>query len=153
MSFQDNIRLGNTKELERQIEADPALVNLRDEKGFPPIILATYFDQPQVTRLLLEKGAEVDGRYAAGNTALMGVCFKGNMDITRMLISEGADVNARNSGGTTPLIFAAMFEQLEVTQLLLQNGADKTMRDAQGNFAYTYAEKKENQNLMTLLKE
>ncbi len=152
MDFYENIRSGKTEAVEQMLKQDPSLANQQDEKGFPPIVLATYNEQPEVSKVLLGYAADIDAKDVAGNTALMGVCFKGNLEIARLLINRGADVNARNFGGATPLIFAAMFNQLEITHLLLENGADKSMRDVKGNTAYTYAQKAENPKLQELLK-
>ncbi|MDX1603854.1 MAG: ankyrin repeat domain-containing protein [Salinimicrobium sediminis] len=140
MEFFEAIRLGEAEEVKQQLNADPELAGRKDERGFPPLILSTYHEQPQITKLLLQQGVETDARDAAGNTALMGICFKGNKDIAEMLILNGADVNARNSSGATALIFAATFGQEEIVDLLLQNGADKTMRDSKGNTALDYAQ-------------
>ncbi|MDD7886149.1 hypothetical protein [Flavivirga sp. 57AJ16] len=40
----------------------------------------------------------------SGNTALIGVSFKGNEFLAEYLIQQGAAVNAKNNNGTTPLI-------------------------------------------------
>ena len=140
MEFFEALRLGETEEVKQQLNADPELAGKKDERGFPPLILSTYHEQPQITKLLLQQGVDTDVRDTAGNTALMGICFKGNKEIAEMLILNGADVNARNSSGATALIFASTFGQEKIVNLLLQNGADKTMRDSKGNTALDYAQ-------------
>lgn len=40
--------------------------------------------------LLLSNNVDVNGRDASGNTALMGVCFKGYEVIARILIEAGS---------------------------------------------------------------
>jgi len=97
MEFYENIRNGNTEEIKKQLEGDPALIEKKDAKGFSPLVLATYNGQYPVAKLLLDQGASVDARDAAGNTALMGVCFKGSTELAELLIAQ---VKSR---GTPPI--------------------------------------------------
>ncbi len=105
MTLFDHIRAGDLTAVKAQIEANPTLAGAQDPTGYTALILATYSQQMEVARYLLEQGAAVDQRDAAGNTALMGVCFKGFTDLARLLLEHGADVNARNANDATPLIY------------------------------------------------
>lgn len=101
--IQEAIRSANPDAIREVIAQHPESVNQPDDRGFPPLVLASYSQQTAICKILLENGAEVDGRDMAGNTALMGVAFKGLMDIARLLIEHGADVNAQNKTGARPL--------------------------------------------------
>jgi uncharacterized protein len=132
----------------------PALVragaNLEDPdpKGYTALILASYNGQGSTTGLLLSLGARVDGGdRERGNTALMGVAFKGYTAIARLLIDGGADVNARNFAGQTALMTAALFNRAEIIELLLEVGADPTLIDASGNNVISLARSQGNQPL------
>lgn len=115
-------------------------IEVTDAKGYTGLVLASYNGQQSTTALLLEHGAAVDGAHdAQGNTALMGVCFKGYVPIAQTLIDAGADVNRRNSVGQTALMMAALFNQGEIIDLLLENGADAGITDAAGNTVNTLA--------------
>lgn len=148
MEFFEAIRSGNTAEVERHLKDFPDLIKTKDERGFPPIVLATYHEQPEVTKILLRKGAETDARDAAGNTALMGICFKGNTEIAEMLIKNGANVNAQNNSGGTALIFAATFGQEKIARLLLKHGAERSIQDEKGKSALDYAQDSEMADLL-----
>ena len=104
------------------------------------MILASYYDHIDLTETLIQAGAEVNFKDASGNTALMGVCFKGVVELAEVLINEGADVNLTNAMGASALIFAAMFNRKDMVELLLDNQADKTIRDAKGITALGHAE-------------
>lgn len=125
------IRKNDTETLQELIKADKSLLVARNERGTPPLTLATYLGNLETGKWLVEAGADLEAKDAAG-TALMGVCFKGNTEIAKYLIDAGADVNATNEQGTTALIFAAMFNQEAVIDLLLENGADNKIKDGQG---------------------
>ena len=139
MDFFELIRWGELAEVKQMVEADPSLLRIADPKGYPPLILASYNEQYDMTQYFLEQGADVDAKDAASNTALMGVCFKGYKAIAALLLEHGADVNIQNLNGATALIYAATFGQTEIAKLLLEKGADKTLRDVRGNTAQTHA--------------
>src|SRR5882672_7680580 len=73
--------------------------NEHDPRGFTPLILAAYNEQPQAVDFLIAKGADPCATDPKGNTALMGVAFKGNRTIADRLLTEHCDVNATNNVG------------------------------------------------------
>jgi hypothetical protein len=147
----DACRRGDLAVVKRLHEADASVINATDHKGFTPLILAVYNDQPAVVDFLLDSGAVLDNGDGAGNTALMGVCFKGYREIAEKLIKAGADVNARNGSGATALTFAATFGHLGIAEMLLQKGADLTLTDARGKTPLDHARIQENEAMMELL--
>lgn len=153
MEFFEHIRQGNAAAVKEMLEKDPALANEKDEKGFPAIVLATYYQQPAITEILLEHGADVDARDAVENTPLMGVSFKGDLELARMLLSHGANVNAQNATGATALIYAATFGHTELTRTLIENGADPSMKDRTGSTAYAHARAKNLSEIMAILED
>ena len=105
------------------LQQEPALANQPDQRGFSPLIMASYLNDTDAVQLLIAHGAEVNAQDASGNTALMGSCFKGYTKVADLLIANGADVNLRNGDGATALAFAVNFNQVEVAKLLLAHGA------------------------------
>ena len=95
--FFRTVQSGNLTNIKAQLQRNPELVNIKDERGFTPLIFATYFEQEEVASLLLDYGASIDEKDASGNTALLGVCFKGNENLAKLLISKGANINACNN--------------------------------------------------------
>jgi len=123
-----------------------------DERGFTPLVLASYNGQASTTELLLRLGSLVDGKpEAVGSSALMGVAFKGYALIARSLLDAGADPNRSNRGGQTPLMMAALFGQRDIVDMLLAAGADPTMRDGTGATAADIARTQGNEELATVL--
>jgi hypothetical protein len=148
----DACRRGDLEEVQALYKEDPQVINAVDMKGFTPLILAVYNDQPAVVEFLLDKGALLDSGDGAGNTALMGVCFKGYQNIAVKLIEAGADVNARNANGATALTFASTFGHLGIAEMLLQKGADQSLADSRGKTPLDHARIQENEPMMALLK-
>ena len=69
-------RTGDVNFLRASIIAG-ADVNVVDEKGYTPLIIACYNNQLAAAEVLLNAKADINKSDAGGNTALMGVCFKG----------------------------------------------------------------------------
>ena len=151
-NIRDYIRSGDIVKIKEEINRDSKCINEKDERGFPPIVLATYGQNIQITKLLIEAGAEVDQKDSAGNTALMGVTYKGNLEIANLLVDAGANVNASNFSKATPLIYAATFGQLEIAKMLIGKGANLDDKDANGNSAFDHAKMKVNVEMQELLK-
>ena len=111
------IRLGNATALQNLLNEQPHLANQPDEKGMSPLVLATYLNDLDSTRALVEGGAEINQGGGVG-TALMGAAFKGHTDIVAFLLERGADPRASNQAGQTALDFARMGGNPETIRLL-----------------------------------
>jgi ankyrin repeat protein len=132
-------RLGRTDLIVPLVKAG-ADINARDARGFTALILAAYNEHPDTVETLLAMGADACAPDRdQGNTAQMGVAFKGNDAIAARLLKTGCDVNARNKAGQTALMMAALFARTEQIDMLLAAGADRTLVDAAGRSATAVA--------------
>ena len=93
-------------------------VNQTDDKGYTPLILATYNDNFEVAQLLLKNGANMEIKDHSGRTALMGASFKGNEREVKLLLDNGANASAADSKGLTSMMYAVMFGRISVIQVL-----------------------------------
>ena len=123
-------------------------VNVADDLGYTPLHSAVRYtrdDQPKVTakgtkgpadktqyeitRLLLNAGADVNARTDKGVTPLHDAVVRsdGRTDAVKLLIGRGADVNAQTDNNEmTPLHGALAFYEegsTRVVQMLLDSGA------------------------------
>ena len=147
----DACRRGDLAAVQQLYANNADCIHAVDAKGFTPLIIAAYNDQPEIVNFLLQKGVDVNAQDAAGNTALMGVCFKGYRHIAKQLLNAGADVNMRNSNGAPALTFAATFGHLQIAQWLLEKGADLSLRDSRGKSPLDHAVIQENEAMVELL--
>jgi ankyrin repeat protein len=76
-----------------------------------------------VMKLLIERGADVNGKNSFGATALMWAA--GDREKVRLLVERGAAVNAAAASGRTALAVAAAYPgNVATVRLLLDQGAD-----------------------------
>jgi len=97
-------RTGNLERIIELSKDDKKILESVDYKGFTPLILACYNDNIDIVSFLLKHKVSMDNGDNSGNTALMGVSFKGYSDVAKLLVEMGADPNLRNYNGATALI-------------------------------------------------
>jgi ankyrin repeat protein len=81
-------------ELERLIK-EGADINAKDDYKMTPLLLATYYNNFEISKLLVERKVNIDERNIYGVTALSFAIVNNNFEICELLINAGADVNAR----------------------------------------------------------
>ena len=65
-----------------------------------------HLPDPEVVRLLLAHGANVDAGDGDGNTPLNFAARSDNLELARILLDAGADPKSTTERGYTPLTFA-----------------------------------------------
>ncbi|QDH15540.1 ankyrin repeat domain-containing protein [Oecophyllibacter saccharovorans] len=138
--FFEAARSGDTELLGQFLDAGMP-VNSADSAGYTPLTVATYNNQLEAARLLLQRGADPEALDNKGASALAGVAFKGLEPVAELLIAHGAEVDRPNHAGRTPLMFAIMFGRENMARLLLQHGADPERTDMDGLSARALAQR------------
>jgi len=95
------------KDIVELLIAKGAPLNLRDKRGYTPLLNAVSRGYRDIAQLLLAKGAAIDEKDPMGSTPLILAALDGQKDIVELLISKGANVNTINSRGSTPVGVAA----------------------------------------------
>jgi ankyrin repeat protein len=96
------------------------------------LIRAVEFGQFEITKLLVDRGINVNASTYEGVTPLMFAAQNGDTEIMRYLIGQGADVNARPDNDVTALISAARTGYYDAAALLLDSGARVDAKDELG---------------------
>lgn len=89
----------NIAELLLDADADPDVTG-ENAKSFP-LFAASAINKPDIVKLLLDNGADVNKQTADKQTSLHGAAIKGNVDIVRMLLEKGADKTIIDKDGHT----------------------------------------------------
>jgi len=144
-------RKGTVEELNQLLKDNPELLHAVNESGYNLITLATYRNNNAVAALLIEKGADINGKSNYG-TPLMAAVVKGNSEIAKRLIEAGADLNVADASGNTALIYAVNFKKYEIATMLVKASAKLDLKDIRGNSALDYAKILNDQKLLEILK-
>ncbi len=88
-----------------------------------PIHAAAAAAQIEVTRLLIEHGADVNARQQSGFTPLHEAAGSGKLEFARLFLDHGADLNARTDDGKTALTLAIEARQEAMVKFLRERGA------------------------------
>ena len=117
------VKQGDIEKVAQAIETAP--VDARPDGNMTLLMVAVQFGREDITRLLIQKGADVNAIDKLGSTSLIEAAHRGgNYPIVKMLLDAGADVNQASNGGFTPLMAACGRGHSEVAKLLLANGAN-----------------------------
>jgi ankyrin repeat protein len=149
--FLTAIKAGDRAEVSLLLDADPALVNARDEQGMSAVLTAAYYQEPDIVQLLVERRAELNvfeacaagelacvkdwieqqpdliNSYAPDGFQPLGLAaFFGHADIVEFLLNKEAQVNSpsHNAMRVMPLHSAIANKRTEIVRLLLDHGAD-----------------------------
>lgn len=146
--------------------------NTTDSKGQTGLYLAVQEPAPKAARILIDwPKTDVNKLNSQGESVLMLVALKGQLELANNLIKKGADVNktgwtplhyaasgghvslislllensayidAESPNGSTPLMLAAMYGTEASVKLLLQEGADPKIKNQQGLTALDFAQR------------
>lgn len=83
-----------------------ANINLLNDEGKSPLMLAVINGLTDVVQLLLEKGCNINSKNSDGYTSLHLAVEYQNEDVIKMLLAGGADYTLKNNEGLTPLDIA-----------------------------------------------
>jgi len=153
-SFYEAIVCGKMKDVNSYVQNSKTdLVNIHSKDGFTPLSLAAFFNQTEIAKLLVKKGA--DPNLSATNpskvNALHSAIAKENYELCEILIEKGANVNAVQVQNVTALHSAVHRGNLELTKLLIENGASIELEMDNGDTAFKIAEREEHKSIMEYL--
>ena len=98
-------------------------IDLKDQKGYTALNVASFLGNVPMSYFLIEQGASVSTKSNNGFTLLHSAAFSGNIDVTRILIQADLDVNEREDRGWTPLHIASMLGDVKMIEFFLKQGS------------------------------
>jgi ankyrin repeat protein len=122
--------LGHTERLREVLDADPSLSNAWADDGFQPLGLASFFGHAGASRVLVERGAEVNSpsrnqmKVMPLHSAVAAQDPEARYEVAKLLLEAGADPNARQQDDYTPLMAADQHRDVRLRELLVAHGAD-----------------------------
>ena len=94
----------------------------RHSKGYTALNATVYANTPEITKLLLDYGANpnLPSLEGDGNTPFMESAFWGQSEIFRLLLNQGADLSLTNNKGASAVLLATVDINLayDIAQLI-----------------------------------
>lgn len=116
----------NQTALAKQAKSDPALARHVDSKGFNALTLALLVKKPELAKVLIEVGSELNcSSQGMGWNPLVVACAAapGEDQIARLLLEKGANPSSKTHDGLYALTSACTYGNLALAHLLLDKGA------------------------------
>ncbi|MEP4076616.1 ankyrin repeat domain-containing protein [Haloferula sp.] len=114
-------------------------VDEANRHGVTALSLACRNGSAEMVRLLLDGGADANGKLDGGESCLMIAARTGNVSSVLALIGKGAKVNATERRGQTALMWAAAEGHHRVVECLIAHGADISISQNSGFNALLFA--------------
>jgi len=144
------LKTGKNLETAREVVAE-GKVNMKDMDGDTSLHYAAGEGNLEVTKYLVEHGANIEAANKWGNTPILAAVIGRKLETSRYLVEQGVNIHVTNEWGITPLISAASRGELEIIKLLIANGADIEAKSDKGNTALMWASRSGHVNAVRYL--
>ena len=154
-SFHEAIVCGKMEILNSYFQnSNVDVANSFSNDGFTPLSLAAFFNQTEIAKFLLAKGADpnLSAKNPSKVNALHAAIAKENVELCRLFIEQGVDVNAVQTQNVTALHSAVHRGNLALTKLLVENGASIDLKMDNGDTALMIAQREGHQQIEEYLK-
>ena len=130
-----------------------ASVNIADEWGYTPLILALQYCYSDVAKTLIERGANINAADGQGWTPLALAVYCNNKEMVTFLLEKGAAIDIPDKYGNTSLIQAVIYGDSEMVKTLIEEDADIDVANQAGVTALIQAANSGNAQMAKILIE
>jgi hypothetical protein len=117
-------RLPSTDDIREIGDPHAADLEIKDDDGYTPLLLAAVNGDEAVVKQLLEKGADLESKDDDGRTPLLRAARSGHEAGVKLLLQKGADLESKDNDGLTPLLCAVRLGFEAVVKQLLEKVLD-----------------------------
>ena len=125
--------------VEMILEQWPGIIDIRSLHKSTPLHFAASRGLPEITQLLIERGADINAKDVYERTPLHRAVEYNKTEIVRILIERGAKVDDENIHKRTCLHSAAETGNMEILEILVDYGADLDAQDECGETPLHFA--------------
>lgn len=145
---------GNIAAVKLLLQKDKRLVNAVDGDGRMPLFYALTRtpDSPELVRLLLDKGANVNRMDTRGDVPLVSATNRRKLDQIRLLLKYHANINAKDPDHGYAALHEALatYPSYQVVKTLIRAGADVNLPDRAGDTPFDIARSWHDPTIMEL---
>ncbi len=99
-------------------------IDLRASGGWTLLMMAADAGNLDLTRAVLERGANLHNQDSEGRTALIYPAYRGTKEVMGLLIERGANTSDKDLRGRTALMYAASAGNIDCVRALFENNKD-----------------------------
>jgi ankyrin repeat protein len=118
------VREGDIEKVKKIIKENSKLVNEKDNQINTPLHIAAVKGYIDISKLLIEKGADLEAKNMYGNTPLLDASRIGSANMIKFLIESGADINALDNYGTSIIARVTRRGLKEIVNLLIEKDVE-----------------------------
>lgn len=115
---------GNLTLVKTMLDANPALINIKDTEGHTPLINALLAENHEISLELINRGADVaigDNEHTA---PIHFAARMGDVELFELIRGKGVALDTRDDNGMTPLFYAIRNRQETMSKYLIGKGAN-----------------------------
>jgi len=127
------VRTQDFAEVKKLVEENWRLVCQVNDRGTPPIFIATETGNLGIFNYLEKHGADIFKTYH-GRTLINVAAYNGSYDIVKYLLDKGISTAKIDTFGDTPLFRAVEGDKIKVAKLLLRQGAKVNTECSSGQY-------------------
>lgn len=144
------IRKGNLSIVRLLLERG-AKTNKKDKNGLNALMLAVYYDEPEICERLLYLDAPMGDIDDEGRTALHIAAEMDHIDCMEVLLDNRAPIEKKDGDGNTALMTAVWELNKDSVHKLIERGANIETMNNDGHTPLCYAVRKENKEMIKFL--
>ncbi|KAM9566194.1 M-phase phosphoprotein 8 isoform 2-T2 [Guaruba guarouba] len=138
--LRDAVKSGDYRTVKMALSSNEEYnLDQEDPSGMTLVMLAAAGGHDDLLRILIRKGAKVNGRQKNGTTALIHAAEKNFLTTVAILLEAGAFVNMKQSSGETALMKACKRGNSDIVRLMIESGADCNILSKHQNSALHFA--------------
>jgi len=126
--LEEYIETGNSLAIDDLLNGNPSLAKQKTSHEISPLLLACYYQKPQIVKILLKHIDELTIHEAAAASLLE--------QVQAMIEDHPEMLNEVSDHGFTPLGIAAHFGNEDIVRFLLASGADPNIQSQNGYNVY-----------------
>lgn len=134
----DACRQGDLVTVEKLYTIDSNTVNIEDETGYTPLILACYYGHADIVSFLVGKVKSLNDKTSYGSP-LMAATVKGYENIVDILLNNGVNPNITDENGVTAAHYAVLYKNYNIIEKLVEANANFSIKNNVDKSAMDYA--------------